>query len=170
VDLKTVSLATMAVGVCGAFFTFVVGGWIAGKTAGILRSESSMLHGAITWLVATPLLAGGAALGAGGGAGGWLAGLATPSAAVPFERPDALSVAATPQDRAQNEAAWVEYRDKVAKWHADSPRAARNTALLAVTALLLGLVGSVIGGWMASGEPMTLTQRHRQAHRVNVRA
>jgi hypothetical protein len=26
-----------------------------------------------------------------------------------------------------------------------------------VTALLLGLVGSVIGGWMASGEPMTLT-------------
>ena len=31
-----------------------------------------------------------------------------------------------------------------------------------VSALLLGLVGSVIGGWMASGEPMTLTHyRHR---------
>jgi hypothetical protein len=27
----------------------------------------------------------------------------------------------------------------------------------AVTALLLGLVGGVIGGWMASGEPMTFT-------------
>jgi hypothetical protein len=34
--------------------------------------------------------------------------------------------------------------------------AARNAALGAVTGLLIGLVGSVIGGWMASGEPMTL--------------
>src|SRR6266851_1529466 len=34
---------------------------------------------------------------------------------------------------------------------------ARNGALAALTALLLGLVGSVVGGWMASGEPMTFT-------------
>jgi hypothetical protein len=43
---------------------------------------------------------------------------------------------------------------------AASPEAVRNTALAALTAVLLGLIGSVIGGWMASGEPMTL-MHHR---------
>ena len=33
----------------------------------------------------------------------------------------------------------------------------RNTAVASVVALLIGLMGSVIGGWMGSGEPMTLT-------------
>jgi len=171
VDLKTVSLTTMVIGVCGAFFAFVVAGWIAGKIAGILRSEPAMFQGAIVWLVATPLIAAVASLGGGAFAGGWLAGLATPATvatAVPFERPEATSATATPQERAQSEAAWADYREKVAKWQAESPKAARNTALLAVTALLLGLMGSVIGGWMACGEPMTLTQRHRQAYRANV--
>jgi len=41
--------------------------------------------------------------------------------------------------------------------------AMRNAALGAVTALLLGLVGAVLGGWMASGEPMTLGYRRRGA-------
>jgi hypothetical protein len=36
---------------------------------------------------------------------------------------------------------------------------ARNSAIGAVTALLVGLVGSCIGGWWASGEPMSLTYR-----------
>ena len=47
----------------------------------------------------------------------------------------------------------------------------RLAALGAVTALLIGLVGSVIGGWMASGEPMSLTSyrtrpatMHQSAH------
>ena len=34
---------------------------------------------------------------------------------------------------------------------------ARNGAMAAFAALLLGLIGSVIGGWMASGERMTFT-------------
>jgi hypothetical protein len=34
--------------------------------------------------------------------------------------------------------------------------AARNAALGTVTALLIGLMGAVIGGWMASGEPMSI--------------
>jgi hypothetical protein len=172
VDLKTLSVTTMVVGVCGAFFAFVLGGWIAGKIAGILRSEPAMLHGAIVWLVATPLIATAASLGGGAFAGGWLAGLATPaaSAAIPFERPEPLSPTATSEERARYDAAWADYREKVAKWNDESPKAARNTALLAVTALFLGLMGSVIGGWMACGEPMTLTQRHRQARRANVPA
>jgi hypothetical protein len=39
----------------------------------------------------------------------------------------------------------------------DAARAARNAALGGAAAGLLGLVGVVIAGWMASGEPMTLT-------------
>ena len=42
-------------------------------------------------------------------------------------------------------------------------KAAREAAGGAATALLLGLVGAVIGGWLGSGEPMTFTHyRTRQ--------
>jgi hypothetical protein len=76
-----------------------------------------------------------AALGAGSFLGGWYGGLAgTPVWA------SASTVTADP------EAAII----------------ARNSALGAVTALLIGLIGSVIGGWMASGEPMSLTYRRAQ--------
>jgi hypothetical protein len=40
---------------------------------------------------------------------------------------------------------------------ADLAGAMRNDALATTAALLIGLVGAVLGGWMASGEPMTLT-------------
>jgi hypothetical protein len=39
--------------------------------------------------------------------------------------------------------------------------AARNAALGSLTALLLGLVGSVVGGWMGSGERMSLNCSNR---------
>jgi uncharacterized membrane protein YeaQ/YmgE (transglycosylase-associated protein family) len=55
----------------------------------------------------------------------------------------------------------------VASAVAADPQAAaaimRNAALGALTSLLVGLVGSVIGGWMASGEPMTLTYYRTRA-------
>jgi hypothetical protein len=40
--------------------------------------------------------------------------------------------------------------------------AVRNGALAAVLGLLLGLVGAVLGGWMASGEPMQVTYYRRR--------
>lgn len=46
----------------------------------------------------------------------------------------------------------------------------RNTALAAVTAILLGLIGSALGGWMASGEPMTFTYYRRRTVEPEVRA
>jgi hypothetical protein len=123
--------------VCGAFFSFVVGGWIAGKIIGMRRSEPAMLHGVVAWLVAVPLLLLLAALGSGGFFGLWYGGLA-----------------GTP--------AWVQPVASVV-----DPKAivaARHAALGAVSALLVGLVGAVIGGWMASGEPMNLTyHRTREA-------
>lgn len=125
---RDVNLLALAWSVFGPFISFVVGGWAAAKVAGLRRSETAMVHGSIVWLVAVPILLVMASLGAAVYLGTWYGGLAaTPAWATP--------IAAAAQD----------------------PNAARGTALAAVTALLLGLVGGVIGGWMGSGEPMTFT-------------
>jgi len=162
VDLRKVGVITLAYSVFSSFFACVIGGWVVGKIAGILRSETAMLHGAISWLVTVPLLILLAAMGAGSYFGGWHGSLAghpawaAPTAA-PFEPPASLATNATEAERAQFAAAQTEYREKMRQWREDTPRATRNSALGGLVALLMGLVGSVIGGWMASGEPMTLT-------------
>jgi hypothetical protein len=48
---------------------------------------------------------------------------------------------------------------------ADMAVALRNNSLATAVALLIGLIGAVLGGWMASGEPMTFTH-HRTRDRV----
>jgi len=168
VDLHKVAIGSLIFAVCGAFFAFVIGGWVAGKIAGILRAEPGMLHGAIVWLMTTPALVAFAALGAGSYMGSWHGALAgTPSwgapAALPFDRPDLPGPNATAADQARYQSALADYQTHVKQWREDTPRAVRNSALGTVTALLLGLVGSVIGGWMACGEPMSLTY-HRTRH------
>src|SRR5512134_2157469 len=55
-DLETVEFGALALSVLGAFVAFIVGGWVAGKVAGILYAEHAMLHGAIVWLLAVPML------------------------------------------------------------------------------------------------------------------
>jgi len=114
--------------VCSAFFSFVVGGWVAGKIAGHGRAEPAMLHGAIAWLVTVPVFLLIAAVGAGGYFGAWFTGLAgTPIWITP------TSGSVTPETYA----------------------IVRNNALGALTAVILGLIGSIVGGWLASGQPMT---------------
>jgi hypothetical protein len=113
--------------VVGALLAFGARGWIASKIAGLRRAEPAMLHGAVVWLLAVPLLLVLAALGAGGYFGGWYSGLGgTP----PWVTPPSSPV------------------------DPDAALAARNSALGALTALLLGLIGSVIGGWLGSRKPM----------------
>ena len=86
-------LVTLAFSVFGSFLSFVLGGWVAARIAGIRRAEPAMLHGAIVWLVAIPGLLFLAALGAGGYFGTWYTGLAAPPAwapqATPIESPGA---------------------------------------------------------------------------------
>lgn len=123
------SFLALAWSVFGAFISFVVGGWAAAKVGGFRRSETAMLHGAIAWLIAVPILMAMASLGAAAYLGTWYSGLAGPPV---------WAAAAATQDP-------------------NAALAARNAALAAVTALLLGLVGGVVGGWMGSGEPMTFT-------------
>ena len=103
----------------GAFFGYVAGGWVAARIAGRIRSEPAMLHGAIVWLVTIPVLLVLGAMGAVGHVGGWYGGLA------------AIAPGTAPLS------------------DADMAVAVRNNALATAVALLLGLVGAVIGGWMA---------------------
>jgi uncharacterized membrane protein YeaQ/YmgE (transglycosylase-associated protein family) len=134
VRLSQLHFGAMVFSVFGAFLSFALGSWIAGRIAGIRHPETAMLHGAIVWLIALPMLLGLAALGAGNLFGGWYGDLAgTPIWVTPS------TVVADPN------AALI----------------ARNSALGTVTALLLGLVGAVLGGWMASGEPMRISRTQR---------
>jgi hypothetical protein len=127
--------------VIASFLAFAIGGWVAAKIAGILHSEPAMLHGAIAWLVAVPILLALATHGAANYFGGWYTGLAGPE-----------PIPLTTVDRPLTSSTVTAYDVEL-----ERARQARNSALGAVTALLLGLMGSVVGGWMASGEPMTFT-------------
>jgi hypothetical protein len=162
VDLKKMGIATAIVSVCAAFFAFVIAGWVGVKVAGILHSEPAMLHGAIVWLVAVPLVIVMASLGAASFFDGWLAGLGgapawSALAKAPFERPEYPGANATAEEMAAFRTQSAEYKHNIKQWNEDTPKVARNSALCAITALLLGLMGSVIGGWMACGEPMNFT-------------
>jgi hypothetical protein len=126
-------LITTVFSVAGAFFAFVVGGWVTGRILGARRAEPAILHGVIAWLVTVPVMLLLGAAGATAMWGGWYGGLVASPAWMATPPP-------TPEIAA----------------------AVRNGALASVAALLLGLVGSVIGGWMASGEPMMLGHYRRR--------
>src|SRR5215470_19587691 len=53
---KNVGILTSIFNICGAFFAFVVGGWVAARIAGLRRSEPAMLHGAVVWLLTIPMM------------------------------------------------------------------------------------------------------------------
>ena len=131
--LGNVRLLTTIFNVAGTFFAFVAGGWVAARIVGFRRAEPAMLHGAIAWLVTIPMMLALAAFGATSMFGGWYGGLVAGPAGVAIPP-------MTPELAA----------------------AVRNGAMAAVMALLLGLVGSVLGGWMASGEPMSWTYYRRR--------
>lgn len=146
VNLHDLSLWGLVFSVAGAFFSFVAGGWVASSIAGFRRAEDAALHGALAWLVAVPMVLLLGAFGAASFFGTWYSGLA-----------------GTP--------VWANSSTVTADHNA--AMVARNSAIGAVTALLLGLVGAVIGGWWASGEPMSLSYRRlkdEETERPRVRA
>ena len=114
--------------VASSFFAFVIGGWVAARIAGIRSAQDAILQAALAWLVAVALMCGAAAF-SGAIFNGWYTGLA-PTPAVPTQP-------GTPVDPS-------------------AAIAVRNGALAAAASILIGLMGSVIGGWVGSGEPMTV--------------
>lgn len=122
-----VGFGALVYAVISSFFAFVIGGWIAAKLAGITSAEDASLHGALAWLVGVFLVI---ALASFSGAifSGWYSGIAPAAAA---------AAPGTPVDP-------------------QLANAIRNGALAAAASLLIGLMGSVLGGWVASGEEMTI--------------
>jgi len=159
VEMKKLGLLALIFGVCGAFFSSVVGGWVAARIAGILHSEPAIIHGGIVWLLTVALLVAASGLGASSLFGGWYGGLGPNSAtaSAPFARPDPLAPSASAEEVATYKTQLAEYDRNVKQWRDETPQAVRNGALVATLALLLGLVGSVIGAWMGSGEPMNFS-------------
>jgi hypothetical protein len=131
-DWRNLRLGSAIFSIAGAFFAFVIAGWVTAKMAGFRRAEPAMLHGAITWLLTIPFFMVLGALGAGAYFGGWYAGLGNPVAA-----PDPAAATAF-----------------------------RNTAIATAVAMLLGLVGSTLGSWMGSGEPMSLGYYRHRDHEI----
>jgi hypothetical protein len=109
--------------VLGAFLSFFLGGWIAGRLSGMRRARATALHGFVVWLVTLPILALMAPLGA-AHYFGWYGASPLASAWMP------------------SEPLFID---------AGSWQLAHVGALNSLKTLSLGLVGGVIGGWMASG-------------------
>src|SRR5262249_16482157 len=109
VHWKEFRVASLIFTVFGAFLSFVVGGWIAGRIAGFDRAEPAILHAAIVWLLGVSLIV---AAGSFSGAtfGPWYRGLSLRAPGIPLVTEDP-----------------------------DTARAARNAALGGVAVLLLGL-------------------------------
>ena len=120
-DAHKLRMIAVAFNIAGAFFAFVVGGWAAARIAGIQRAEPAMLHGSIVWLVGVAMFVVLTSTGAVAYFGSWYGGLAAPA-----------MVRAVPVDP-------------------EVARVMRNAAFGSVVALLVGLMGSVLGGWLASG-------------------
>lgn len=120
---------TIIVSVFGAFLASVIGAWVAAKMSGARRAEPAILHGVAAWLVSMGIVLLFAALsGANTLGGGYLGGLTPPGAPVP---------AGAPVDP-------------------NTAIAIRNAAVGSILGILIGLMGAVVGGWFASGEPMNV--------------
>jgi hypothetical protein len=140
-DFSGIGRVAVAYAVFASFLAFVIGGWITARIAGIRRAEPAILHAAIAFLVATVVLIAMASFG-GAVFNGWYVGLA-PSPAVP-----------TPTGQPVDP---------------NAAKAAAAGATAAAVAILLGLAGSVVGGWMGSGERMDFSFYERERARMTRR-
>jgi ABC-type Fe3+ transport system permease subunit len=132
-DAQKLRMIAVAFNIAGSFFAFVIGGWIAVRIAGMQRAEPAMMHGAIVWLLGVSLIVALAGTGGAHYFGSWYGGLAGP----------ATRAAAVPIDP-------------------ETARIMRNAAFGTVVGLLVGLVGGVLGAWMACGEPMSIAYYRRR--------
>jgi hypothetical protein len=171
VDSNAIGLEALAISVIGVVLSFLLGGWGAGKVADLRYSDPALLHGAVVWLLALPILIVLAGIEASNYLAGWAGGIGTSSRAMvggsPFDRPEPPGVKASEEERAEFMMELLEYRKKVNSWREDSAKAMRSGALVALTALLFGLGGSLAGSWLARGQRLISTYHRPRRHRPN---
>jgi hypothetical protein len=127
-----VPLVTIAFSVFGAFLASAIGAWIAARMSGARLAEPAILHGVVAWLVLMGVVMTLATIaGAHTFAGGYLGNLTPPGA------PAAAPAGVAPVDP-------------------NVALAIRNAAVGSVLGILIGLMGAVVGAWVASGEPLTV--------------
>ncbi len=127
-----VPLVTIVFSVLGAFLASALGAWIAARISGARLAEPAILHGVVAWLVLMGIVITLAAFaGAHSFVGGYLGNMTPPGAPAP------AGGAGAPVDP-------------------NAAIAIRNAAVGSVLGILVGLMGAVVGAWIASGEPLTL--------------
>src|SRR5437868_2331734 len=136
-----VPLVTIAFSVFGAFLASAIGAWVAGRMSGARLAEPAILHGVVAWLVLMGIVLTLAALaGAHTFAGGYLGNLTPPGAPSPA---GGAPAAADP----------------------NAAIAIRNAAIGSVLGILIGLMGAVVGAWIASGERLDSLAHYRRTDR-----
>lgn len=136
-DTSTIS-ATMAIwsGV-SAFLAFLIGGWVAGRTAGVVTLSNILLNSFLVGAAAVVLLfwmvgaSAGNLFGIIGGSAGGIIHTA-------ISNPAALQNAMTDASSIVNNASFTP---------AQVQSAARDSAWFTFGAILIGLIASTLGGW-----------------------
>jgi uncharacterized membrane protein YeaQ/YmgE (transglycosylase-associated protein family) len=134
-----IPIATIVFSVFGAFLASALGAWVAARMSGARLAEPAILHGVVAWLVVMAIVITLAALaGAHSFAGGYLGQMTPPGAPAP--------TSPTPVDP-------------------NAAIAIRNAAVGSILGILIGLMGSVVGAWIASGERLDSLAHYRAADR-----
>jgi hypothetical protein len=138
-----VPLVTIAFSVFGAFLASAIGAWVAGRMSGARLAEPAILHGVVAWLVLMGIVMALAAMtGAHTFAGGYLGNLTPPGAPAPTGAGGGPAVV-----------------------DPNAALAIRNAAIGSVLGILIGLMGAVVGAWIASGERLDSLAHYRRADR-----
>ena len=133
-----IPFVTIVVSVFGAFLASAIGAWVAARMSGARLAEPAILHGVAAWLVVMMIVITLAALaGAHSFAGGYLGNLTPPGAPAP------TGAAVDP----------------------NAAIAIRNAAVGSILGILIGLIGAVVGAWIASGEPLGSLAHYRKTDR-----
>ena len=132
--------------------SFLIGGYVAGRTAAIFRRNWGMLNGALVFMLAVPLIL----WLAGQGLGTVLGSLGNLSGAL-ASNPGAAQAAQSAAAQAQASAQTIQPVDV-----ARAAEGARNTAWGTLLGTLLGLGASALGGFLGTRQPTTTERTTRR--------
>lgn len=150
---RSLGIGTGVWGGLSALLAFLLGGWVAAKTAAVRGERNGMINGAMVWALAIPLLL--FALGSGASALLRTAGdVAVAGSQVAGERANDADVQANIQNQVQD--AQQSVTPERAENAADD---VAKAALGTLGSLLLGLGAASLGGYLGARTPMFNSRR-----------